>query len=157
MLETLLKMREEKRFEEARDLMEHTLEREPDNAVYQYQMAWCYDNLGLEKEAVPHYERAIEIGLPDRELEGAYLGLGSTYRVLGRYGEAAATFKVAMAAFPEMEHFKVFYSMVLYNLGNYQQAMEVLLHALVHTTNDESILTYKKAILFYSDKLDQVW
>ncbi|MBM7578789.1 tetratricopeptide repeat protein [Jeotgalibacillus terrae] len=157
MLETLMKLREEKRFEEARDLMERTLEREPDNAVYQYQMAWCYDNLGLEKEAVPHYELAIQIGLPAKELEGAYLGLGSTYRVLGRHDEAADTLKEAMFVFPKSETFKVFYSMVLYNFGQYQQAMEVLLHALVHTTNDESILTYKKAILFYSDKLDQVW
>ncbi|WP_244094256.1 tetratricopeptide repeat protein [Jeotgalibacillus salarius] len=144
MLEQLKKLREEKNYEEARNFMEGVLEKEPDRAEYQYQMAWCYDNLGLEREAVPHYERAIQLGLPSEDLEGAYLGLGSTYRVLGRYEEAAQILKEAIAVFPEAEQLKVFYSMALHNVGQHQQAMEVLLHTLVNTTNDKAILRYKK-------------
>ncbi|WP_404407087.1 tetratricopeptide repeat protein [Jeotgalibacillus malaysiensis] len=157
MLEQLRKLREEGKYEEAKSLMERLLEKDPEQANYQYQMAWCYDNLGLEKEAVPHYERAIQLGLPAEDLENAYLGLGSTYRTLGRYKEAVDTFETAITKFPKAEQLKVFYSMSLYNLGKHHQAMEILLQTLAHTTSDEAVLKYKKAILFYSDKLDEVW
>lgn len=33
------------------------------------------NSLGKEKEAVPHYETAIQLGLGHEDLEGAYLGL----------------------------------------------------------------------------------
>jgi hypothetical protein len=39
-----------------------------------YQMAWCYDNLGEEQLAIPHYIQAISLGLCPSSLEGAYLG-----------------------------------------------------------------------------------
>jgi hypothetical protein len=35
--------------------------------------------------------------------------------------------------------------------------MEILLRNLVETTVDTNILEYKKALEFYSDKLDEVW
>ncbi|TCP68322.1 tetratricopeptide repeat protein [Baia soyae] len=51
-----------------------------------YVSAWSHDVLCLESEAIPYYERAIELGLSkEDDLEGALLGLGSTYRVLGQY------------------------------------------------------------------------
>ncbi|WP_280512914.1 tetratricopeptide repeat protein [Carnobacterium inhibens] len=48
-----------------------------------YQCAWSYDLLGEEKKAVPFYEQSIKLGLVGEDLEGAYVGLGSTYRTLG--------------------------------------------------------------------------
>lgn len=47
--------------------------------------------------------------------------------------------------------------MTLYNLGEYDKAMEILLKILSETSSDESIKNYKKAIMFYSDKLDELW
>jgi len=35
--------------------------------------------------------------------------------------------------------------------------MELLLINLAETTSDETILPYKKALLFYAPQLDQVW
>ncbi|MFJ7677017.1 tetratricopeptide repeat protein [Peribacillus sp. NPDC097198] len=149
--------RKARRFEDAKNVMKTLINKEPDHAVFQYQMAWCYDNLGLETEAVPHYEKAIQLGLPPKDLEGAYLGLGSTYRSIGRYVEAQNLFEEALLLFPDSEQIKVFYSMTLYNLKQYEKAMAVLLNTLVETTSDESILQYKEAIVFYSDKLNQTW
>ncbi|NWQ41069.1 hypothetical protein MLOOGBEN_10220 [Bacillus sp. EB106-08-02-XG196] len=47
--------------------------------------------------------------------------------------------------------------MVLYNVEEHHRAMEILLTCLIDTTSDEDILHYKKAIHFYSDKLDKTW
>ena len=37
------------------------------------------------------------------------------------------------------------------------KAMEFLLKCLIDTTTDKEILNYKRAIDFYSDKLDEIW
>lgn len=47
--------------------------------------------------------------------------------------------------------------MTLYNLKEHQEAMEILLQCLLKTSVDEDIQSYKKAIEFYSDKLDETW
>lgn len=62
-----------------------------------------------------------------------------------------------MNDFPNNNGLKVFYTMVLYNLNNYQEAMELLLKTLTETTCDTNILDYKEAILFYVDKLEDTW
>lgn len=156
-IDTVLQLRKEKRYTEARDAMLQLLETEPNNGEYQYQMAWCYDNLGEERNAVPHYVQAISLGLTQASLEGAYVGLGSTYRSLGQYAEAKETFEAAMLQFPDGNHLKVFYAMTLYNLQEHSKAMEILLKLLAESSNDESILEYKQAIHFYADKLDEKW
>lgn len=47
--------------------------------------------------------------------------------------------------------------MTLYNLKEHSKAMELLLKCLIDTTSDDEIISYKKAIKFYSDKLDEIW
>lgn len=47
--------------------------------------------------------------------------------------------------------------MAYYNIGEYSTAMEILLNSLADTSSDEGILRYKRAIFFYSDKLNQTW
>lgn len=124
---------------------------------HSYQTAWSFDLLGEEADAAPYYERAISLGLPDKELEGALLGLGSTYRTLGEYQKARYTLEKGMERFPDNRAMSVFYSMVLYNLGSHGEAMGLLLESLAETSSDEGIHQYRKAILFYADKLDTVW
>ena len=100
---------------------------------------------------------AIHLGLSGADLEGAYLGLGSTYRSIGRYHEAEKIFLKGMEEFPTNNAFKGFYAMVLYNLKRYSEAMNIVLNLLAKTSNDEKIKEYQRAIQFYSDKLDETW
>ena len=113
--------------------------------------------MGKEKEAVPYYEKAIRLGLTDSDLEGAIVGLGSTYRTLGKYEKSKETFVRGLDLFPDNPVIKVFLSMTLYNLGEHSKSMELMLNSLMDTTADQTILKYKKAINFYSDKLDETW
>ncbi|WP_047985676.1 tetratricopeptide repeat protein [Ornithinibacillus californiensis] len=129
----------------------------PNDAEINYQCAWSYDVLGEESKAVPFYEKAIALGLSGEDLEGALLGLGSTYRTLGDYENSKRTFEKGIESFPSNRAFHVFYAMTLYNLKNHDKAMELLLNCLVETTSDKEILNYEKAIRFYANKLDQVW
>jgi tetratricopeptide (TPR) repeat protein len=152
-----ISLREGGKLEQARALLLDLVAEHPDNSTVNYQCAWSHDVLGLEHEAVPFYERAIALGLGDDELEGALLGLGSTYRCLGEYQKASETLSRGATQFPGQRSFEVFLAMALYNTGAHAQAIERLLRALAETSADESIQRYKRAILFYSDKLDQIW
>lgn len=152
-----IKLRESGQHEEAKAILMDLVKQEPLNSSIWYQLAWVHDVLGLEKEAVPYYLKAIELGLSGEDRKGALLGLGSTYRTLGMYEESEKIFINAINEYPEQREFQVFYAMVLYNLKEYDKAMEILLNQISETSDDEGIQKYKRAIAFYSNKLDQVW
>lgn len=142
---------------ESNEIFLKLVEEFPQDAMLNYQCAWSFDVLGEETEAVPYYENAIQLGLPDEELQGAYLGLGSTYRTLGEYEKSKEVLVKGIELYPNNRALQVFYSMTLYNLKEHASAMELLLKGLIETSSDENILHYKRAIHFYSDKLDQTW
>lgn len=142
---------------ESNEVLIKLIKEHPNNAFIHYQCAWSYDLLGEEAKAVPYYEEAIRLGLPKEELEGAFLGLGSTYRTLGEYEKSKQVLREGVEQFPNNRALQVFYSMTLYNLNEHSEAMEILLKSLIETTTDQEILNYKRAIEFYSDKLDEVW
>lgn len=128
------------------------------NAELNYQAGWTYDVMGKEKEAAPFYKNAIENGLSSENLRGALMGLGSTYRCLGRYEESLTVFNKAISIFPEdRRSFKVFKALTDYNLGNYNNSVNSLLAQLIETTFDGNVKNYEKAIKFYCDRLDEVW
>jgi hypothetical protein len=70
-----VKLREDGQAEQARQLLLELRAEYPTDAHVAYQAAWVHDSLGLEDEAVPHYEAAIAGDLSDDELRGALLGL----------------------------------------------------------------------------------
>lgn len=152
-----IELRHEGKEKESNELLLKVVEEFPTDAYVNYQCAWSFDLLGMEKEAIPFYEKAIDLGLSGKDLEGAMLGLGSSCRALGEYEKAKTVFQKGIELFPNNLAFQVFYSMVLYNLKVHDRAMEILLTCLIDTTTDDDILHYKKAIHFYSDKLDEIW
>ncbi|GCE09755.1 tetratricopeptide repeat protein [Dictyobacter aurantiacus] len=156
-LQTAIQLREVGRPQEARTLLLELLALYPDDAELNYQTAWAHDNLGLESEAVPFYLRAIELGLSKDSLQGALLGLGSTYRTLGEYKKAEQMLRRGMQEFPQDRAFPVFLAMALHNLQRHAEAMQLLLTNLAETTAEPSILCYKKALLFYAPQLDKTW
>jgi len=156
-LEAAVRLREAGELEASRQALLALARERPEDAVVQYQTAWVHDALGLESEAVPFYERALELGLDDADLEGALLGLGSTYRTLGRYADAERTLRRGREQFGTGRCFDAFLAMALYNLGRHGEAMELLLSALARSSSEQSIQRYRQAILFYAAKLDDVF
>ncbi|MBD3109290.1 tetratricopeptide repeat protein [Bacillus sp. AGMB 02131] len=152
-----IELRKEDKKKESNQILLNLVEEYPDDAFVNYQCAWSFDVLGEESKAVPYYEEAIKQGLSGKDLEGAILGLGSTYRTLGEYEKSKSIFLKGIEFFPNNKAIQAFYSMTLYNLNENNKAMEILLKLLIDTTTDSEILSYKKAIFFYSDKLDEIW
>jgi tetratricopeptide (TPR) repeat protein len=130
----------------------------PANAAIAYQAAWLHDSLGLEAEAVPFYQRALAVegSLPVSDRHGAHLGLGSTFRVLGRYQEAISTFRRGLDEFPDDAALRSFLGMALYNVGEAREAVRTLLHVIAERSADEQVQSYQRAINYYADNLDEV-
>ncbi|MFF0744339.1 tetratricopeptide repeat protein [Streptomyces sp. NPDC004111] len=143
------------RTEEARERLLVLGERYPADAEIAYQTAWAHDRLGLEAEAAPFYERALEGELSGTDRRGALLGLGSTYRVLGRYEEAVATLRQGADEFPADGALRTFLAMALYNVGESHEGMRLLLGLLAETSEDEGVRQYRAAIEYYAKDLTE--
>ncbi|WP_431950002.1 tetratricopeptide repeat protein [Actinacidiphila sp. bgisy167] len=141
--------------EAARERLVAAVERFPGDAEVAYQAAWAHDVLGLEAEAVPYYEQALRgTGLSEDDRRGALLGLGSTYRVLGRYDEAVRLLRAAVMDFPGDGALRTFLAMALYNTGGHREAMRILLTLLADSSSDPDIARYRRAVASYAEDLD---
>lgn len=156
-IDRAIQLRDDGKLEEALSIIKNLVKRNPDIAELNYQAAWTFDLMGKEKEAVIFYEKAVENGLSGESLRGALLGLGSTYRCLGRYEKSLTVFNRAILTFPEDRSFKVFKALTDYNLGNYSESINSLLLELIDTTSNKDIKKYEKALRFYKNRLDEVW
>ncbi|MFJ3581892.1 tetratricopeptide repeat protein [Streptomyces sp. NPDC090127] len=178
LLAAAIGLRELGRQEEARERLLELAARLPEDAEIAYQTAWAHDVLGLEAEAVPHYERALKAtgptgtgtagpgttsgtvptgakGLSEKDRKGALLGLGSTFRVLGRYEEAVAVLRGAVEEFPDDGALRTFLAMALFNTGDHHESARLLLRLLAATSDDPSVRRYRPAIEHYAEDLDE--
>lgn len=156
-LKRAIELRESGKVKEANEMLVELADKHPKDAQVNYQCAWSFDVMELETQAIPYYEKAISLGLAESELHGAYLGLGSTYRTIGEYQKSKEVFEKALERFEKDKVLETFYAMTLYNLKEHSKAMEILLLNIAKTSSDEGVGEYKKAIEFYSDKLDRIF
>jgi len=154
-LHNAIQLREKGQYEAARTELIRLVQQEPNDPAINYQCAWAHDNLGLEHEAIPFYERAIEAGLPDDDCQNAILGLGSSYRCVGEFAKSVAILRQGAQRFPANKSLQVFLALSLHSAGQHAEAVAILLQHLAETSSDESINKYKRAILHYSDELQK--
>jgi hypothetical protein len=65
--------------------------------------------------------------------------------------------KRARELFPENGALRAFHALTLHNQKNHSAAMELLLKELVKSSGDKHIAAYSRALLFYSEKLDETF
>ncbi|MFI6814108.1 tetratricopeptide repeat protein [Nonomuraea sp. NPDC050328] len=135
--------------EKLNDLLARLAER-PDDPDLLRQTAYQHDRMGLEHEAVPYYERALELAQEDRL--GLWTGYGSTLRVIGRFEDAVAAFDRGLAEFPGDPALRAFRAMACYNLGRSREAVGELLHLLAEK---EQLGGYERPAAYYADHLDE--
>ncbi|MBU5443823.1 tetratricopeptide repeat protein [Paenibacillus sp. MSJ-34] len=140
---------------EARALLTDLAAAYPDDAEISFQLGVAHDNSGLGAEAIPYYERALELGLSGPDLERCLLGLGSTYRYLGYYRQAEETLRRGVTEFPDNRALQVLLAMALYNTQSYKEAMEIVLVNLMETTTDEKLHYFKRGLMYYATHLDE--
>ena len=150
-------LREAGKLEEALPLLLALRAEFPDDARIAVQTAWTHDSLGLEEEAAEHYEAAIRGDLADDELRGLYLGLGSTYRTLGRDADSERIFTEGIERFPDFKPLRVFNAMLDYNLRRPREAVRTLIEVLLEASDDPTIQRYRRSLSGYAEDLDRSW
>ncbi len=120
--------------------------RHPNVAEIEYQLAWTLDVLARPAEAVPHYEKAVALGLAPNELSGALIGLGMAHRALGEAARAVAVLRSARTQFPDHREIDAFLALALHDAGESREAVRLLVEALCDTTEDPGIAAAQRAL-----------
>lgn len=154
LLAQAVRLREEGHPEQARERLLSLTAAFPEAVDVAYQTAWVHDVLGLEAEAVPYYERSLQDdGLGEEDRRGALLGLGSTYRVLGRFGQAVETLRQGVSEFPDDGALQTFLAMALFNTGEHHEATQLLLRLVAATSDSPHVQRYRPTIEHYAADL----
>ncbi|WAH52792.1 tetratricopeptide repeat protein [Pseudescherichia vulneris] len=117
-------------------------------------IAWSYDNEGLEEIAAEYYQAALNEGLEGDNKFEAQLGLACTYRCLGKYETAKQGFEEIIRDYPDASEAIPFYALCLHNLGEHDRAMTVMLELVANHPPTAGIQRYAKALAFYSHNLN---
>ena len=123
-----------------------------DDARELFERARAHDREGREAEAVPCYERALALDLDDPERPRALLGLGSTYRNLGRHDDAVRVLEVAVAEYPDRAELRLFLALALRSAGRERDGFRLLGELVVAGSE---LHGYERAAAYYLDHLDE--
>ncbi len=105
-------------------------ERGPDDARAEFERAGARDSAGRPEDAVPLYQRAMELGLDEEHRPQAVIQLASSLRNLGRFEEALALLaaeKERDDSGPYAEAVAVVHALVLSSAGLPSRALSVAL------------------------------
>lgn len=135
------------------DLLRKLDARFPNVAEIHYQLAWTLDTAGKPADALPHYEKAVALGLSPNEHANALIGLAVTLRTLGRSDRAAEVLRSSRLQFPDNREFNVFLSLALHDLGEHAEALRLALLALCDTTEDPGLTAYQRVLRYAASRL----
>ena len=112
----------------------------PHVAEIAYQLAWTFDSLGKEAEALPQYEKAIALGLPPNEQS--------------ELDRAADVLESGILQFPDQPEFEAFLALVRHDQGRKTDALRIAMNTLLETSDDPGITAYQRALRHYVGELD---
>jgi tetratricopeptide (TPR) repeat protein len=121
-----------------------------DAAQQAFERAAAHDRAGREAEAIPEYEEALRLGLPDEVRRGALLGLGSSLRNVGRYDDAVSVLEEACARFPGDHALRAFRALAVASAGRCEQALG---DALLLVAEQVELGGYERALRQYAEEL----
>ncbi len=123
------------------------------DALHEYEAGGLDDSAGRADEAIPHYERALERGLP-RELEPrCRLQLASSLRNVGRIDDALAAFDDAIARFPDDAALRLFRAFALADLGREREALADVIDLARTRIDAPEIARYARSLENYNHDL----
>ncbi len=150
-------LRRDDQLEESQELLLELLEEYPDDPLVLFELGGAYDVMGMENEAIPYYEQAIDQGLDGPELLECFICLGLNHRAIGEFEEAVELLENATSQYPEDNSAKTFLALAYYSNEQYTESVQLLLSLLLQTTEDEQITAYADTLDYYKDNLDEVW
>lgn len=124
-----------------------------DEAEREYELGGEHDSAGREEQAIPHYERALALGLRKDLVPGALLQLGSSLRNVGRTDEAVALFDDAVARFPDHAALRLFRAFALATAGRDREALVDVLELARTRIEAPEIDRYRRSLENYTRAL----
>jgi len=115
--------------------------------------AYACDRIGLEHDAIVHYERAYALGVTGPERPGFLVGLGSTLRNVGRAEDAVARLAEATAEFPDDAALRAFLALALHSAGHPTLALATMLEAALAAARPDGFGRYDRALVEYQREL----
>ncbi|WP_053144060.1 tetratricopeptide repeat protein, partial [Erwinia billingiae] len=110
-------------------------------------IAWSYDNQGLESDALGYYIKSLNENLSKEDYFEAKFGLACTYRCLRYFEEAEPLFESLIRDYPERTEVIPYFALSLTSAGKKDYALRVLLELIVKNPPSEGIQTYQKNLL----------
>lgn len=123
------------------------------DAVTEYELGGEHDSAGREQEAIPHYERALALGLPDELVPRCLLQLASSLRNADRADDALANFDDAIARYPDDAALPLFRAFLLADLGREREALVSVLHLARTRIDAPEIHRYARSLENYTNDL----
>ncbi len=117
------------------------------------QAAYAHDKEGREREAIVHYDRAWQLGVPADKRRGFIVGYGSTLRNVGRAEEAVALLAEAHATDPDYPAFTAFLALALMSSGHPRAALATMLGCALDAVPKEKWGGYDRALVEYQAEL----
>lgn len=126
------------------DQLQDLADAHPAVAEVAFQLAWTLESLGRETEAIPHYEKAISLGLPPNEQSGALIGLAACLLATDQTNQAASALESGQRQFPEQPEFAVYLAIVRHAQGRSAEALQLAMETLLDTSEDPGITAYQR-------------
>jgi tetratricopeptide (TPR) repeat protein len=123
-------------------------ELDPSDPLGLFEWASVHDFLGLETEAIPIYQQALDSGLGGLTREKALIQLASSLRNVGKPDEAAAILESTTFSAQTAAAAKAFLSLARLDSGNAQEALSLALLEFYPAGG-----LYERSIKFYAADL----
>lgn len=112
------------------------------------------DRLGLEHDAIVHYDRAVQLGIPEDTREDFIIWHGSTMRNVGRVEEAVAKLAEGCTVYPENVAMRAFLALALHSAGHATLALATMLEAALGAAKrPDGFGRYARALASYQTEL----
>lgn len=148
-LNDAIELRKQGHFEQSRTLLFSLLESLENRGAVYLNIAWSFDNQGLESDALEHYSKALKHKLSAEDKFEAKFGLACTHRCLGHLVEAESLFIELLAEYPAATEVIPFYALCLISLQKKDEALRHLLQLIAVNPPTPAIQAYQTALSGY--------
>ncbi len=125
----------------------------PDSAVATFERASALDSSGHSDQAVPLYQKALDLGLPGQRRRRAVIQLASSLRSVGRAPESVALLTAEQEAGSDDldDAVSAFLALALVDVGREREAVSLALKALSgHLTR------YQRSLTNYAQQITEI-
>ncbi|WP_241640259.1 tetratricopeptide repeat protein [Rosenbergiella epipactidis] len=148
-----IELRKKGFFEESRDVLLSLISEGQDSGAIYLNIAWSYDNQGLEEKALDYYMLALNEPLSTDDYFDAKFGLACTYRCVGELNKAKRLFDELTVEYPSKIEVIPFFALCLMSLGEKDSAFKMILNLLIQHPPTDAVSSYRKALIGYINEI----